>query len=284
MKVLKAIGRFFARIGRWIADTAWVQPLLIVGGIFALIFSIPYLASWVGSWFKTGDSAEVYYTKYKASWTGIASSKQDSQVDRLFKYIENPDDESNAAYAKKYGEKFFVAFVIADCSDCKSNYYGLKTAQANWGKSGSEFDFANVKIGDQTADYEEFKLVTIYVDKKDSNDELYFGNYVSGNKTTCRYNDFFEDASHLKSPYVVNTNAGDTYYDKIYSEANDFSTPTLMLIDTSKSAPSYATEFGVSEIMFKYEGRDGGTSNYDLARTIWDCWNHIGKFSADYKK
>ena len=40
MVVLRAIGNFFARIGRWIRDTAWVQPLLIVGGIFAIIFSM----------------------------------------------------------------------------------------------------------------------------------------------------------------------------------------------------------------------------------------------------
>ena len=55
-----------------------------------------------------------------------------------------------------------------------------------------------------------------------------------------------------------------------------------MLIDLSEDQPSYTTEFGVSEIVFKYSGRDGDL-NYDLARTIWDCWNHIGKFSADYK-
>ena len=43
MKVLRAIGGFFAKIGRWIANTAWIQPLLIVGGIFGIIFSIPYI-------------------------------------------------------------------------------------------------------------------------------------------------------------------------------------------------------------------------------------------------
>ena len=39
MKILKAIGAFFARIWRWIKETAWVQPLLIVGAIFAIIFA-----------------------------------------------------------------------------------------------------------------------------------------------------------------------------------------------------------------------------------------------------
>ena len=43
MKILRVIGAFFVKIGRWIANTAWVQPLLIVGGIFGIIFSIPYI-------------------------------------------------------------------------------------------------------------------------------------------------------------------------------------------------------------------------------------------------
>jgi hypothetical protein len=280
MKVLKAIGRFFAKIGRWIADTAWVQPLLIVGGIFALIFSIPYIVDGVQSMFKNDESAaEAYYGKYKVSWNGVESSSENSGVDKLFKYIMNPDDAANADYREKYGDKFFVAFVSEGCPDCEQNYYGLKTAQANWGKSGSEFDFE-----DLGKEKESFKIASVYVDTKDSNEELYFSNYISGNKNSVRYNDFFEDASHLQSPFVDNLdNPSENYYSSIYSENNDFTTPTLMLIDLSEDQPSYTTEFGVSEIVFKYSGRDGTTSNYDLARTIWDCWNHIGKFSADYK-
>ncbi len=39
-KVLNAIGKFFGRIWGWIKNTAWIQPLLIVGIIFGLIMSI----------------------------------------------------------------------------------------------------------------------------------------------------------------------------------------------------------------------------------------------------
>lgn len=278
MKVLKAIGRFFAKIGRWIADTAWIQPLLIVGGIFALIFSISPIANWVGSWFSSGDSAEVYYQKYELSWSGVEKTAANSEVDKIFKYIENPDDAQYASYAKKYGKKFFLSFVIADCPDCKSNYYGLKTAQANWGKG--EFAFAS------DDDYEDFKIASIYVDDKNDDDELYFSHYISGNENTCRYTDFFELASTLDNPYIKNIKADETYYDALFDYNNEFTTPTLMLIDLTEKANTTApwtNVFGVSEIIFKYEGRDGGTSNYDLARTVWDCWNHEGKFSSDYK-
>ena len=43
MKILKVIATPFVALWRWIKETAWVQPLLIVGCIFAVIFSIPCL-------------------------------------------------------------------------------------------------------------------------------------------------------------------------------------------------------------------------------------------------
>ena len=47
MKVLKILATPFIAIWRWIKETAWVQPLLIVGLIFGIIFSIPSITSWV---------------------------------------------------------------------------------------------------------------------------------------------------------------------------------------------------------------------------------------------
>ena len=84
MKVLRAIGNFFARIGRWIRDTAWVQPLLIVGGIFAIIFSIPYITNWVGSWFEVNQS-EKYYKDHQLSLKNCDDKK--SEADGIFQYL-----------------------------------------------------------------------------------------------------------------------------------------------------------------------------------------------------
>ena len=61
MFVLRAIGRFFAKIGRWIRDTAWVQPLLIVGGIFAIIFSIPKIVEVVEKAGEESNAAQVFF-------------------------------------------------------------------------------------------------------------------------------------------------------------------------------------------------------------------------------
>ena len=41
MYILKSLSAAFSRFWCWIRETAWVLPLLIVVGIFAVIFSIP---------------------------------------------------------------------------------------------------------------------------------------------------------------------------------------------------------------------------------------------------
>ena len=45
MVVLSAIGRFFKKIWDWIKQTAWIQPLLIVGIIFGVIFIVVVVAT-----------------------------------------------------------------------------------------------------------------------------------------------------------------------------------------------------------------------------------------------
>ena len=85
MGILRAIGRFFAKIGRWIRDTAWVQPLLIVGGIFAIIFSIPYIVDGVKAALDSGNASETFYYNHRLSLNG--SEKEESDADKLIDYI-----------------------------------------------------------------------------------------------------------------------------------------------------------------------------------------------------
>ena len=88
MKVLSAIGAFFARIGRWIKETAWIQPLLIVGAIFAVIFAIPHIIDGVKGWFDESDAANKYFAKYQLSLkdadiTGEGKFVGSSKVDEI---------------------------------------------------------------------------------------------------------------------------------------------------------------------------------------------------------
>ena len=142
MKVLRAIGNFFVRIGRWIRDTAWVQPLLIVGGIFAIVFSIPYITKWVQSWYVAGAEDVEYYDNFKLSLDGCDT--KDSKADKLLQYlIDRNNGDATDKQIEDYGDKFFISFVQEDCASCESNYYGFEYLQKNWDKNGYDIDDNN---------------------------------------------------------------------------------------------------------------------------------------------
>lgn len=286
MFILKAIGSFFVKIGRWIKNTAWVQPLLIVGGIFAIIFSIPYITSWVGSWFTSGSAAQSFYRDHEVSLDGADEGKSD--VDKLFNYLANPTSEENASARRKYGDKFFLAIVQESCSSCEDRYGAFKTLEANW-KTG---EFNNV-TGD-------FKLYTIYADtKNDDGDSLF--------KKVCDRSDvqaMFERATELLQdqnlhPYAVNNKEGASAYTESLEnliKEDEMQTPTTFLIDLTQAnekKPTWVSENGIREILFNFESTDG-SDDYAKARTLRNAWTNdwllereAGKsniFSSFYKK
>src|SRR5574344_419759 len=125
MIILKAIGAFFVKIWRWIKDTAWVQPLLIVGAIFAVIFSIPSITSWASNFTQT--SANSFYNAKKQNLEGEKNdNSSNSPADQLINSITlntvsnfyvNGAATTFDADAKKYGEKFFLIFADSTNSD-----------------------------------------------------------------------------------------------------------------------------------------------------------------------
>ena len=103
-KVLFAIGRFFRNIWRYIMTNAWIQPILIVALIFAIIFGltgIPALIDEVKSWFDdTSDNR-------------IKNQKKIDYDDFMEMYNNN--------------ESFFVVFGEEDCANCKKLYKTINT-------------------------------------------------------------------------------------------------------------------------------------------------------------
>ena len=296
MVVLRAIGRFFARIGRWIRDTAWIQPLLIVGGIFAIIFSIPGITKWVQSWFKSGDASVSFYhnNNYKKLTNG-EDNGVGSDADGLLSFIFSDDSEKTEEQYKKYGEKFFVTFVQEECSVCESVYKGWKTAKDNWGKATG---FNRVKDKDGNVIYEakknDFKVYTIFVDEVNDDDKNIF--WQLHDKV---YAEQFSNLSILENPYTFN-NSSISYDGLASSEEEDlsggsvFTTPTTFLFDRAFADQSLEQlsnkgyyqvsenilNYKISEILFDIPDKSGQASGTPLAkaRTLWDCWNHIGEF------
>lgn len=275
MRVLRAIGNFFVRIGRWIRDTAWVQPLLIVGGIFAIVFSIPYITRWVQSWYVAGAEDVTYYNKFKLSLDGC--DDKTSKADQLMQYLEAYNNGTQTEeQTKKYGEKFFVAFVQEDCASCEANYYGFEYLQKNWNKNGYEIEDGN-----------KFVLHTIFLDTENDDGDNLFQKYFYDT-----YGAIFEEtASSIKeSNYFVNQ-SGETgsYNNELINLENSdtFASPTVFLVDMSEDRPAYTNKYAISEVFFAYEGTaKGGAStstSQAKAQTLCDAWNHVGIFGENYK-
>ena len=262
MAILRAIGRFFAKIGRWIRDTAWVQPLLIVGAIFGLIFSIPSIVSWVKSWGNAGGEKYInFYNNFALSLNG--AENHNSKVDKLFEDIKSGDAKNTV------GEKFFLTFVKSDCSVCESQYEGFSYFKTNFGKN----EFADLK-GDK------FKMVTVFIDKTkkiDDKEENLF-NYVWKNNTYL-FENFTENYENSEYAQYKEYNSGCTSFANLYDSDDEgnfkVESPTTFFFDYTKDSDWGGTVDGLQEIMFSFPG----DTQVDKARTLHDCWTHKGVFA-----
>ncbi len=270
MKILSAIGTFFVRIGRWIKETAWIQPLLIVGSIFAVIFSIPYVIDGVESWFDESDASNKYFLKYQLSLKGadvIPDGKNigSSKVDEFFTYLE----EDNAEDIKeKYGDRFFIAFVEENSATVEELYGGFKTFQEKWAEKNPEFAGLKGK----------FKLYTVYTDAiSEEDDETNLFDQVWLNHYSV-----FETLSsgYLKDTfYARNKNYNQSNYETAFvSDKLDscpMSAPTVMYFDfTEDNLVADQKVVGLSDIIFTVDG----STNLEKARTLKNCWAHTDIF------
>ena len=302
MKILKAIGGFFVRIWRWIKETAWIQPLLIVGAIFAIIFAIPSFTSWIGS---LGIGEENYYSAHKLSLEGELMYSTDgekaltaSQADKITDSIANnsnlgdKDDFKYTDNYAEYGQKYFLVFVKEDCSVCSEIQEAFKTLEDNWGKAS--YVPATTTVGGQPTELP-FKIHTIFTDEESSTDDDYDDEPGAFKRYLDNHLDFFEDAgSRLTdlTPYKYNKNVSSTNYE-YFSKADktNFAVPTIMLVDYTDEAANldrYGSDVkgrqGASEILFGVDGND----RFAKAQVLMNMWNHQAKdvdnpFSSSYR-
>jgi len=274
MTILRAIGGFFCRIGRWIKETAWVQPLLIVGGIFLIIFSIPYITQWVQSWFNGTTAAVSFYNETKLKLEN--TEKGNSEADQLIEYMANYDTKDEAA-KNKYGKKFFINFVKKDCAVCESNYKGFETLRDYWNQG----EFAITEEGENTT----LKMYSIFIDEVNSDDENLFQKYFLD-----RYMEYFEElnASLQTSAYFKNKGGEGSSYDtdlKTICDYDGFAAPTTFLFDPERVDEELleGNQLCVTKAVFTVDGKNGETGGFAKARTLFDCWCTKDIFSSSYK-
>ena len=270
MKVLSAIGAFFARIGRWIKETAWIQPLLIVGAIFAIIFAIPHIIDGVKGWFDESDAANKYFNKYSLSLNNAIEKEGafvgTSKVDELLTYVEDGETDKITSL---YGQRFFLAFVEENSSSCKDLYGGLKMFQDKFSKND---EFKGLEGS--------FKLITIYTDTTEEVDDE---NVNLFDRVWSNHYSLFEtmaDGTYLPNTfYAKNKNYSKSNYESAFISESlsecPISEPLLMYFDyTDGNKVVNQKVKGLSDVIFSVDG----SSDLEKARTLKNCWAHTDIF------
>lgn len=272
------------KIWRWIKDTAWVQPLLIVGAIFAIIFSIPYITQWANSLGLNATGA--FYTSYQVSLEGEtfdenSKSNADLLTNNIYentveKFYNGKTDFNEGAY----GEKYFLVFVKKDCSSCTSAEGGFKYLEENWNTAG--YDLV-------PSDGRSFAAHTIFSSEVSTNDDDYkiTANGASAfNRFLSIHMDLFNQVGPqlMKAPYKNNASVSDSSYltfslnssSSSTTAVADFPVPSIALIDYSTEAIK-AGRAGLSEVLFGV----AGDSDVSRAKLLLDMWNHTNTYAED---
>lgn len=271
MKILRAIGGFFAKIGRWVASTAWIQPLLIVGGIFGIIFSIPYIKKGIEG--LQADNTDYKYQYYKDHSLGL---KEDGKADKLLHYLDEYEDNVENI-RKEFGSKFFLTFAKKDCVNCKDAVAGYKNLTSN---------FSSWKLD------KSFKLYSILVDKTDDD-----GEYLA-KKILSKNNDLFTklaaDYGESDPDYPLFRNLPDKksgmiqkicdFPEQTLTTGNGMETPTTFLIDIDGADSNFSVN-GITQIFFNYiDFIEGDVNARSKGQMLRDAWSYSGIFDPDYNK
>ncbi|MBQ0009028.1 MAG: hypothetical protein KBS97_01980 [Firmicutes bacterium] len=279
MVIIAAIGAFFKKIWDWIRQTAWIQPLLIVGIIFGVIFSIKPIVDAAKASSEKRKAASTFYYNYQKSLADGEKSKADELTYILEDVMNKPAGSVDISkVTNKDGQqmyKFFLMYVAETCENCEAAKDGFDVLSS---EMGSDIFKANDGLP--------FNLVTIFADELTSESET---NKTAFVKYLERHQTFFEDAGGIayETAYYTNKPLSDT--DLEYLETSDpdnFLTPTILLIELDQPGKENKHGYdglfnaGVTEVMFGVEGETA----HDKAQTLLDCWNHEGKFCFNDKK
>lgn len=279
MIILKSIGAFFVKIWRWIKETAWVQPLLIVGAIFAVIFSIPYITAWANEW--SGNSEGAFFADSRRSLEGetdqpTSNSEADQITNLIYEnmYVAETYEEVDT---DTYGEKFFLVYNVANNTTSTTAEEAFRELSTNW-------NTASFRPSDRRA----FSINTIYASEESSNDadyEITTNGASAFKRYLMNHADLFNRAgpSLMEAPYKDRASLDDANYlsfalndDGDGLAVDSFPLPTILLVDFSEEAWD-AGRFGISEVLWTLSG----TTSRENASTLIDMWNHLDPYSED---
>ena len=289
MNFLKKLGTPFVALWRWIKETAWVQPLLIVGVIFAIIFSIPSITSWVQSW-DFGDDKYNWLENKQLSLEGITDEKIDGEAADFFSTFEeaqslwkNDNKDEARKTMKSYtgdADKLFLYFVQEQESASNINEANKYLVEEAWkNKVISRAEEAGIEVKGS------FQYRTIFTDQTIEDKD---GEYIYENHTAFEYllksREFESFYSTIYSAYQNTAYYQNIIADKVenvkpesyQSSINSLRTttnpnaPTLFIIDLSDNSKNDI----VSNIVFSIDGSD----KYARADFLANAWVGLEQF------
>ena len=286
-KVLKVIGTPFIKLWTWIKETAWVQPLLIVGIIFAVIFSIPSITSWVQSW-NFGSDTYTFLQNKKLSLEGMTDVPSGQAADFFSSYVSarekwsNDDKEGARNDMKAYvgdSNKMILFFVAEDDTGASVNEAANYLVNEGW---------SNLV----TAEFPEapaFQYQAIFTDQTidlgDDDDTYKDKNPFAYLWQSADYQQFVEDAYFVTtvSPYYINLEEASAKTtlknnaENIVSSSNY--TSNLAYYVTIDLTDTNTTDNIITNVFFEITGAD----KYEKAEFLSEAWTNSEDFEIKAK-
>ncbi len=249
MKVIfRAIGGFFARIWRWIKETAWVQPLLIVSLIFGVILLIQPISEGVVALGDAITNNERYYNQNKLSVYG----------DKAYNYVYNADERFSE------NDKYFLMFVSKDCEHCKTTYQGVKTLIEDNTFTG-DYKFKVIYVDEQTK-----------VDPKTDEDSYLYKLFYSNKMEVAEFREQVAKVAKDSNYYEIGIDYDSNYEEELsdIEEGKDLYTPLVILMDKETYDEDNST-YGIKDAMIGVRGWDESSpdNKYEIAKTFDHIWN-----------
>lgn len=225
---MEKIGNFFVKIGQgmkkgfiglinWVKNTAWIQPLLIVGLIFGVILSIKPVTSWI-----TGLlNPDTTYQFFKENNAEFSKDLDEKLKELSLQPIEKDSKETDSKETKTV----IAIYYSDDDSDCANIETTLRTLEGDlkkelgdnivWCCINTNFDTTTEDGQNKKYEYDNTEFFENY---KDIYSNLYNNNtyidLVGEHDSDNNYTESFWDVDHpqeitLPLPLFVRYNDGE---------------------------------------------------------------------------
>ncbi|MFA6667320.1 MAG: hypothetical protein WCS51_03070 [Bacilli bacterium] len=283
MNILKKLATPFVAIWRWIKETAWVQPLLIVGVIFAVIFSIPSITKAIQNATSESDDGLDYYDDINLSLDDAYNGK--SEADQFFTSYAKAQGYKNGntkytvddlnSFKTTYGEKFFLVFAQSNCEYCENISDALIQLRDNWD--------GTYKLGDTTEPYKAYSIICdqdmgdnadYYVNKKafeyilDDHSTM-FEDMIKFGTTNTYYNNLETSAKSTLKGYIEN----------FLKSVDSVHVPCVVLFDLTDNPSSNGTNWNyIANTVFFEVPTTYDTNEVTRANFLAQAWYGINDF------